>query len=676
MAAPATISSFPTKVIDVSPLSDGKVIVVDGDKPGVPLQKSKGDLWKEKHLRGPVSRLLWDFRYTFIATTIYVLITATCAWTVWKDQFTWKSHIMIAILYFLMYALVNDYSAGISFLGALTFSLAFDIITPSEALAGFSNAGVFQVGVLFIVAGGVAETGVLDYSLRRILGRPSKTAIALARLCIPVACISTFLNNTPIVAMGIPIVAAYAQRTGIPPSKLMIPLSYATILGGSISYIGTSINLIAFNLAKAQEPTFSMNNLFEIGSIGGPTAVAGLLYIIFWLSWFLPIRQANTGIRPTREFSTHIQVNKSLANKSVGAAGLWSYLDIELLEIQRGPKLIAPVTADTVLQDEDIILASGPSYDLLDILRVRGLESTERAYSAALPRSEKKNVVEVVIGVNSPLVGRSTRALAFYATFNAVPLAIHRVGVRLSGAIENIPLQSGDALLLIANVGFTKRFRNDQTFALVSVAEPGDPTDRPSVLKMAWAGACVLAMIVIPSIEPAYITLTHTVLLAAFAMIATGCIDAARVYEVIDADVLLTVACAFGVGTALDKSKLAQALADSITSIFSSGGKISILFGVYIGSVILNALVTNAACVALVFPIVYKALKGVVALKTIVYILMMAGSADFSTPIGYQTNLMVQKPGGYTFLDYTKAGLPLQIIVMLVSVPLAFYYYN
>eukprot|EP00274_Cyanoptyche_gloeocystis_P008400 CAMPEP_0196657280 /NCGR_PEP_ID=MMETSP1086-20130531/22551_1 /TAXON_ID=77921 /ORGANISM="Cyanoptyche gloeocystis , Strain SAG4.97" /LENGTH=729 /DNA_ID=CAMNT_0041990343 /DNA_START=195 /DNA_END=2381 /DNA_ORIENTATION=- len=620
-----------------------------------------------------------------VFSVVYASITITCAQTVWKSKFNRNSHIMLFVLWALMCALLKDLPAGISFMAALTVCISFNIITPVQALAGFSNTGVFQVAVLFIVAEGIKQTGCLDFILQRILGSPKNKRVALVKLCIPVAVLSAFLNNTPIVAMMIPIVDSFCRRTGFSQSHFMIPLSYSTILGGTISYIGTSVNLVAYNLAKAKEPTLNMSNLFEIGIVGVPVCVAGLIYVVIFAPILLKDRLGQkrkkdiAGAQGVAErnyvAAVKVSTKSSLVGKSIkdaSARELQHVGALNLFEIQRDGLVFQNPSQDTVLKSSDRLLFTGPKLSVRDLFSVRGLDADVEQVGD----SKDSTLVEVVVAGRSQLVGKSAAQADLQGMYGAVIVAIQRGGERLSHDLAHLPLHAGDGLVLVCGKEFLKRHGRDPNFAAVIPFEEEDRIDTKRIdpFKMVAASLLALGMIIIPSLDNyvGYFTLTHTVLIAAYGMLLFRCIKADQMLSSLDGDVLLTISAAFGIGTALDQSGVAKAFADSILGIFS-GSTLGLLFGIYIACVILNAVITNAACVALVFPIVYTALKGQVSTKTIVYILMMAGSADFSTPIGYQTNLMTQAPGGYKFLDYTKIGFPLQLICMVISVPMCYY---
>eukprot|EP00741_Cyanophora_paradoxa_P024707 tig00000282_g23851.t1 len=640
-------------------------------------------------------------KITIIATAIYAILFGTLANTRWKDQLTWKGHVMLVILYFLMFALVKDFSAGLAFLGALTAALVCDIVSQADALAGFSNAGVFQVGVLYVIAAGIEETGALDYALRKVLGSPKNMRWALLRMCAACVFLSTFLNNTPIVAMMIPIISSWCKRTGFAPSYFQMPMSFSVILGGSCSYIGTSINLIAYNLAKAREPTLVMSNLFEVGIVGAPCAFVGVAYMILLGPYLLPNRKSKAeeeAEKTTVKFQATMEITaeSKLIGHTFQSAGLTSVTATQIQWLLRGGHLHNARDFDiasATVAPGDLVHFSGPQYAIKELLKVEGLQpqgnQVHKLEEEVAEKDENLTMADYAVAYNSPMVGKTPRELRLRHTIVAAVIGIQRHNELIVTPVADTPLHSGDVLTMACPISTIKHQANLPDFGVVQEVDDAERyVNRPSAIKMLMAAFLTIGMIVFPSVadevpqlwyaawtrtaaqnKP---NLTHTVLVAAFLMIAFKIVPSRKAYKYVGADVLLCVACAFGVGTALERSGIAKVFADSIVGIFNNS-TIGLLFGIYIASVLLNAVVTNAACVALIFPIVYNALKGKVALKTIVYILMMAGSADFSTPIGYQTNLMVQKPGGYRFLDYTKFGLPLQLTCMAITVPVAYY---
>lgn len=562
--------------------------------------------------------------------------------------------------------------ADIVFLGAAAVLFLSGVLDEKAALAGFSNSGMITVGVLYIVVAGLQQTGALQWVSQQVLGMPKTPSRALVRLMLPVMGASAFLNNTPVVAMFIPVVNDWCRKLRFSPSKLMIPLSYAAIFGGLCSLIGTSTNLVVNGLLIDATGTSGLK-MFDIARIGLPCAVFGFLFLFVTQSWLLPNRQpVLSETDDLREYTVELRVEPKspLVGKTVEKAGLRHLPNLYLAEIYRGEQVMPAVGPQEILRGDDRLLFVGGVDSILDLQRIRGLmPATDQVFKLDSPRAER-SLIEVVVSNTCPLAGQTIREGQFRTRYNAVVLAAARNGDRLTGRIGDIRLQSGDTLLLEAPSTFLDERRISRDFYLVSGIPNSEPM-RHGRSRIAFA--LTLAMVVLAAVG--WLSMLQAAVLAAVGMIAFGCCSPAQAMRSIDWSVLLVIAAALALGEGLNVTGAAEAIANSVIGVAGSSPWLA-LVAVYAVTTVLTEVVTNNAAAALVFPIALSLANQLgVSYMPFVVSIMVAASASFSTPIGYQTNLMVAGPGGYKFSDFMRIGIPLNLLYGIVTVAIAPFVY-
>jgi len=554
---------------------------------------------------------------------------------------------------------------ALAVLGGNIALLVFGVLTPEQSLAGFANPAPFAVAALYVVARAVDKTGAIQPLLASTLGGVRSTRSALARLLLPVAGTSAFLNNTPIVATVAPQIAAWAQRTKQSPSLYLMPLSFATILGGVVTAIGTSTNLVGSGLM--QQEGMPPMGMFEISLIGGGVAIVGIVYLILVSPNLIPPRIAprDTLESSAREFVVEMEVvvGGALDGVEVEAGGLRSLEGVFLAEVRRGDEVIAPARPDTVLRGRDVLVFVGRADHALDLNNKPGLRSAEHKHAAAF-HAAGHTYFDVVIGPSSPLVGMTLREAEFRSSYQAAVLGIHRSGAPIKAKLGAVPLHVGDMLLVLADEGFHERWRDRPDFLLIAHRGGMAPTSTVQ----AWIVAAVLGIVVVGNALGLFPILQAT-LVGAIALVVTGVLTAGEARRSVDLDVIILIAASFGLGTALEVTGLASAASGAIVAPFGSLGPSGALLGVVLAAVLLTELITNNAALVLVFPIAMAAAEthGLDP-RTVALVVTVAASASFLTPIGYQTNTMVYGPGGYRFGDYIRLGLPLTILVIVVLV--------
>lgn len=555
------------------------------------------------------------------------------------------------------------------FVAAAVSLAATGVISTDEAFAGFSNSGMLTVACLFIVVAGMRETGVLDYIGHHVLGGAQTERGALLRLGGVVMPMSAFLNNTPIVAMFLPVVMDWCRRHRVSPSKLLIPLSFLTILGGTCTLIGTSTNLVVNGL-MVDNGLRSMR-LFEVGKVGVPYAIVGFVYLLVAGRWLLPDRKElieQLG-ETKREYLVEMVVRPGcrLIGFSVEAAGLRQLPGLFLIQIDRDGLAIGPVGPEERIEQHDKLIFTGVVSSIIELEKIPGLEPVAHAAEPSnVVAPKQRRLVEAVISESCPLIGKTIREADFRAVYGAAVVAVHRAGKRVEMKIGDIALRSGDTLLMQTGPHFTRAYRHDPAFYLVSDVEDWRPIrrDRARI-------ALLIFVALLVAMTTGVIPILLSCALAAVLMIASGCLSAGEARRSIEWQVLITIAASFGVGAALKNSGLATVMASSLVDSTAIWGPVAALAVFYLLGSVLTELITNNAVAVLLFPFCLETARLYdVNPEPFLFALILSASASFMTPIGYQTNMMVYGPGGYRFTDFMKIGVPLNFILWLISIPL------
>jgi di/tricarboxylate transporter len=548
-------------------------------------------------------------------------------------------------------------------LGAVVLLLVFGIVTPGQAFSGFSNPAPITVAALFVLARAVEKTGALQPLVASTLGRDGRGRVALLRLVLPTAVVSSFLNNTPIVAMLVPQISDWADRREQSPSRYLMPLSFAAILGGVVTTIGTSTNLVISGLLEASgEAPLGM---FEISKIGLPVAIVGLAALVLLAPHLLPDRRAARREldEDFREFVVNMLVREGgpMDGRSVADAGLRHLQGVFLVEIERSGELIGPVTPSTVLHGGDRLTFVGRADLIVDLQALRGLTIAEHAHTGGL-ETGRHTFFQAVVGGVSPLVGHTLREISFRSRYQAAVVAIHRAGHRVKAKLGEVTLRVGDTLMVLADPGFEARYRDSNDFLLVA----GLGGTVPTTSGRAWIVLGVAAGIVAGA-TLGLLPILHLSLLGALGLVAAGVLTPAEARRSIDMNVIVVIAAAFGLGAAMTSSGLARALATWIVEGLGYFGPTGVLLGLVVVTVLLLSIITNNAAAVLMFPIAMSAASTLgLEARPFAIALAVAASASFLTPIAYQTNLMVYGPGGYRFSDYVRLGGALTLVVIPV----------
>jgi di/tricarboxylate transporter len=586
----------------------------------------------------------------------------------------------LVVVVFLVFALYKEiFNPAFTFFICTVALLLVGIITPAELLKGLSNQQIIIIFLLVLVTAGIR----LIYGpeiFGNLFSPRLKPKAFLLRMMITVSAISAFLNNTPIVAFMIPYVKDWAQRTGNPASKFLIPLSFATILGGMITVIGTSTNLVLNGLINQYNlPLLGVEDFLYLGLI---VTILGWIYLYFIGYKLLPSN--SNKIEHLREnlkeyiVETEIFSRSPLIGKTVKDAGLRKLEDIFLVEIIRGEKIISPVSPEEVLEEGDLLFFAGNTQAIFNLIKEdNGLR---------IPRQDKLevegqfNFVEAVIPANSDLIGMRIKDSDFRKKFSASIIAIHRDGKQVPGKVGEMTLAGGDFLLLLAKESRENGRHNDLFFVSVpkKIAEP-----KPKMLKWIGAGAFIFLLIGIVGLEINVFGFTISLPLfnvcvgILLAMVLFGILNITEIKRELDLSLLLVLVCSLSIGVALEKSGTADLIASVLISSGKALGPIAVLTALFIVTILLTALITNAAAVSIVFPIAMSMAEQLDLSYTPFFAaIAFAASGDFMTPIGYQTNLMVYGPGGYTFKDFVRVGIFFTLIYSVVCIGFISYFYN
>lgn len=559
---------------------------------------------------------------------------------------------------------------------ALVVLLLSGILTTEEALRGFSNPGMLTIALLFIVVGTVQKHGLIDQMMIGWLNKGKSLKGSLFRIFLPLPLISAFLNNTPIVVTLTPLLKKWCEKRNIAPSKVLIPLSYVTILGGTITLMGTSTNLVVHGmLLDYGLPGFS---LFQLAIVGIPITVIGLIYLFTVGNMLLPENKgfSKQVAEDSRKYIAEMIVDETFphANQTVEEARLRDLKGLYLIEIIRGQTRISSVSSKTVIQSGDRLIFTGLISTIAELQKRKGLTLKTGTH---LQLEDLKNgntqLAEAVVSHESSLLSKTIKQSQFRSRYDAGVMAVHRNNERIKSKVGDIILRPGDTLLLLAGAGFVEKYQQSNDFYVVSTMKT--PKSLQESRFVGWFSLLVL-LGAIALVVVGWLSMFKAMALAVLILLVTKSISMEDAKNDMQFNVLLLIASAFGVGAAMTKTGLAQWMADGLLAVGQPFGLLAVLILVYLLTSIFTELITNSAAAVLMLPIGIEMASNLqLDPMGFAVIIAIAASASFITPIGYQTNLIVYGPGGYKFTDYVKVGTPLSILVMTVTIGIVYYYW-
>jgi di/tricarboxylate transporter len=579
------------------------------------------------------------------------------------------AYIVLLVIAFIIISLYrNIFGPGFTFtIGIITLGVA-GILTPTEILSGFANEQIAVIVMLLVIGDTIKRSSVIDTVFNKVFLNATTYKHFLGRMTIMVAGFSAFLNNIPLVAIMMPYVTVWSKKNGVAPSKLLIPLSYAAILGGCATLVGTSTNLVVNSLVTDQKiiPGLEPLNIFDFSYVGVPMIIIGILYLLLFSNKLLPAHKdiIDKLSSNTREFIAEVRVSKKAQyhGKTIEEAGLRNLKGLFLVEIMRDKESIKPVTPQTRLHADDILMFAGNTDTISDFVQTNeGLQLAQVGMYSRKPRTE---LVEVVVSYNSTLITKTVKETAFRGRFDAAIVAIHRNGERLSGKIGEMRLKAGDVLLLITGEDFAEAIADSKEMYPINTLK--EFKQQPLYKNVMLVGGTLAAIILAATgVTSLFIALIALIIVLSIIGVASPK-DIARS---VDFNLVMVIALSLALGTAMVKTGVADTLSEYTFELLTPFGIVGVMTGIFVLTNILGGIVTNKAAVALIFPIALTlAINLQLDPKPFILLVAFAGAASFITPIGYQTNLMIYGPGRYTFKDFFRIGLPLTVLYLIAAV--------
>lgn len=559
------------------------------------------------------------------------------------------------------------------FFGSTLIFLLTGIIQTGDLLSAIANPSILSIFLLIFLMEGIKNNFNLIARMDVLFGRTNHPRAFMLKMTSMVAFFSAFLNNTPLVALFMPYIYQWSKKRNVSPSKLLIPLSFAAMLGGMITVIGTSTNLVLNGLIQskgAETPGF-LDYLIP----GLLVTVTGLLFLYFLGYKLLPNHQVNmlTSNGSNREYFVELKVvkNSSVIGKTISDANLRNLNGIYLFEIIRNKNRITSVEPHEIIQEDDRLVFTGDTENVVELLE------RDKDFCLIVNNKEdnklwNRNIIETVIPINSELIGQTLKEVEFRENYGGAVVAVHRNGEQLSGKIGEIVLQAGDMLLISPGFSFKQRMSQKNDLYMVSVVRNSKKVNR-----FAARGFLLTLLLVIAGMATGYLDLFFTLVLLTSYMVIFKLLSIGEIKKMLDIDLFVILIASLTFSAALIQSGVAEIVANQVIQIFRPFGVKGIIIGVYLLTLILTSFVTHVAAVSIVFPIVYGVIQQVPDANPIAFYIAIAfaASASFHVPFTYQTNLMIYGPGNYKFKDFLKVGTPLTIIYSLVALGFILFYY-
>jgi di/tricarboxylate transporter len=558
------------------------------------------------------------------------------------------------------------------FLGALTLTITFELAPLEASLKGFSNSGVLTIGALFMVAAGMYSTGAITMICEKLIGRPKSLPAAQSRILPPVSIGSAFLNNTPLVAMMIPVIRDLAKSSKIPATRLYIPLSYASILGGTCTLIGTATNLVIAGMVLdtlsrggSGLPEIRAIGMFDLSWVGVPITIAGILFMMLTSRWLLPdSREPAFDLTYRRLFGAEFMVlpGTKLAGKSLAATGFLDAEDSRLAAITHEGGETVEIQPGTRLETGDVLLFECVSDALPGLWRTEGLVPNLQSGRLGSDRF-RHTLVEVVLSRRCSFLGMHLGQTRPDSPYKVKILAASRGGKPLPPSRSDEVLQAGDILVAEVDNSFFYENRNEVEFSMTSriTTQHIQRYDKAAAAILITGGMVLAAAM-------GWMSMLNAALLASGLMVISGCLSLKSAGRSIEFATLVVIACAIGLESAVTATGLSAVIAGGLGVIGGDSAMIA-LAAVFIGCIVMDTLITNVASAAFMYPIALVLAGNLgVDFMPFAVTLMVGASCSFISPMGYQTNLMVYGPGRYTFMDYVRMGVPLTVLVGLITV--------
>ena len=568
--------------------------------------------------------------------------------------------LVFVVIFFLLVALYSGkLRAEVSFFIAVTTLVIAGVLSPSEALAGFANEQLAVIMLLLVISDIIRKTDIINLVFNQLFHGTKTVSGFVVRMIAFVAPTSAFFNNTPLVAMMMPYVYSWSKKNNTSPSKLLIPLSYAAILGGCMTLVGTSTNLVVNGMAV--DAGYGSLDIFDFAWVGFPMVIVGGIYLALFSDKILPShKDAMEEFKDGwREYfvETEIEAKSPIIGKSVSDAGLRNLSGNFLVEIIRKTAVITPVSPEHILRAGDKLIFTGETNSIPELSKPElGLSLPKECIAAEL-----SDVVEVVVSHNSWLIGKLVKDTHFRGKYDAAIVAIHRNGAKISGKIGSVVIQAGDVLLLFAGRDFDIRATGNE-FYVISKKENKKVDAKKAIMVIVG----VLLSVVVSANTP--LSLFSCLLVVLAISFFTKTLTGSEIKRGINLNMMLIMAFGLALGKAMNNSGAAEFIASNVLKVAEPFGAVAILGMIFLITNLLASYMTNLAAVAIIFPISVGIAQSMgLPLEPFIMIVAFGGAANFITPIGYQTNLMVYGSGGYSFNDFMKIGLPLTILYIVIG---------
>ena len=569
---------------------------------------------------------------------------------------------IVTVLGMFTILLTTKWRSDIVFLGAIGVLYVTGVLDAKEAFSGFSSTSVITVGVLFVVVAGLTYTGVLQWIVKNLLGTPGSYGKAVTRLMLPVAALSSFLSNTTVVALFVNVVKMWAKKLGVSPSKLLIPLSYASGMGGVCTLIGTPPNLIISGLYE--EKTGTAMNILTTTIPGLFCLAVGVLSIIA-LRRLLPDRKApESAFESTSDYTVELRVpsDNPYIGQKIGEAGLFHVNGGSLIKMYHFDDIPTPLSEDEPIMGGDHLIYAGQIDEIIEMAVSHQLVSSDHhIYSMdELDTDCKLRTAYVTFG--SKLIGESIGQSTFEKDNNVMLAAVSRRGERIEEAPRDVVLEAGDTLLLTCPKNF-----NMDTDSLKDNLHFFDSDTVPNIgTGTIVSTAIMVAMVVVSALG--IMPLLQCAFLAAAAMLICRCCNMEQAMKAINWDILMVFAGSAVLGLAIQKTGIAEWLANGILNVCGTNPLIVMIAVCFVGTFI-TEFISNTAAGAMFFPIMYEAAEklGYEPFPFLVA-LMISVSSSFATPIGSPTHMLVYGPGGYRFSDFMRIGLLMNLIILAANI--------
>ena len=569
---------------------------------------------------------------------------------------------VVTVLGMFSILLFTKWRSDIVFLGAIGVLFVTGVLDAKDAFSGFSSTSVVTVGVLFVVVAGLTHTGVLQYIVRYLLGTPNSYPKAVTRLMLPVAMLSSFLSNTTVVTLFVNIVKMWAKKMGLSPSKLLIPLSYASGMGGVCTLIGTPPNLIISGLYE--EKTGVAMNILTTTIPGLFCLAVGVLSIIA-MRRLLPDRKApESAFESTGEYTVELLVpsDNSHIGETLSEAGLYHVNGGSLIKMYHFDDVLAPVTEDEPIMGGDHLIYAGQIEDIIEIAYTHKLVSADHPVFTMSEVDKYSQLRTAYVNIGSCLIGKTIGGSSFEKDHDVILAAVARRGERIKEAPRNVVLQAGDTLLLVCPKSF-----NSESSSLERDLYFFDSDEVPNIgYGTLISTAIMIAMVALSAFG--IMPLLQCAFLAAAAMLICRCCNMDQAMRSINWEILMVFAGSAVLGLAIQKTGIAEWMANNILNVCGTN-PIVVMTAVCLVGTFITEFISNTAAGAMFFPIMYEAAEklGYEPFPFLVA-LMVSVSSSFATPIGSPTHMLVYGPGGYRFSDFMRIGLLMNLIILAANI--------